>query len=227
MAPAVSPRTVHIVDAHLIYPEWSEGSLTRALTARAVSHLRQQGHRVTVTTVEDSYDPEVEVQRHLDADLVVLQTPVNWFSAPWIYKRYVDEVFNAGLNNNTFMDDDGRTRSDPSRQYGTGGHMHGRGFLVSATWNAPVEAFDNPDGILFGGNSVDDVYINLTASYKFVGYEILKSYSIYDIFHNDNLETEISDFARHLDEQLAALAVATSGFSRGGAAAAADRVSSL
>jgi putative NADPH-quinone reductase len=22
---------------------------------------------------------------------------VNWFSAPWIYKKYVDEVFNVGL----------------------------------------------------------------------------------------------------------------------------------
>ena len=27
------------------------------------------------------------------ADLVILQMPVNWFSAPWIYKKYVDEVF--------------------------------------------------------------------------------------------------------------------------------------
>jgi Flavodoxin-like fold len=30
--------------------------------------------------------------------LVILQTPVNWFSAPWIYKKYVDEVFDIFKN---------------------------------------------------------------------------------------------------------------------------------
>jgi NADPH dehydrogenase (quinone) len=42
-------------------------------------------------------NPEEEVKKHAAADLVILQTPVNWFSAPWIYKKYVDEVFNVGL----------------------------------------------------------------------------------------------------------------------------------
>jgi putative NADPH-quinone reductase len=50
------------------------------------------GHQVAETFVERSYDPEEEVKKHAAADLVILQTPVNWFSAPWIYKKYVDEV---------------------------------------------------------------------------------------------------------------------------------------
>ena len=48
---------------------------------------------------------------------------MNWFSAPWIYKKYVDEVFNVGLTKEVLRAGDGRTRQDPSRQYGTGGKM--------------------------------------------------------------------------------------------------------
>lgn len=73
------------------------------------------------------------MQKHVNADLVILQTPINWFSAPWTYKKYVDEVFNSGLHSKTLLDNDGRTRSDPSRQYGTGGHMQGKKFMVAAT----------------------------------------------------------------------------------------------
>jgi modulator of drug activity B len=57
---------------------------------------------------------------------------------------------------------------DLSRQYGTGGKMQGKKFMVSATWNAPREAFDNPQG-LYGGKGTADVFLNITANYKFCG----------------------------------------------------------
>jgi NADPH dehydrogenase (quinone) len=79
--------------------------------------LVERGHQVAETFVERGYDPEEEVKKHAAADLVVLQTPVNWFSAPWIYTKYVDEVF--GLANEVLLAGDGRTRPDPGRQYGT------------------------------------------------------------------------------------------------------------
>ena len=50
----------------------------------------ERGHQVAETFVERGYDPEEEVKKHAATDLVILQTPVNWFSAPWIYKKYVD-----------------------------------------------------------------------------------------------------------------------------------------
>lgn len=37
--------------------------------------------------------------------------------------------------------DDGCTRDDPSKQYGTGGKMQGKQYMLSLTWNAPQEAF--------------------------------------------------------------------------------------
>lgn len=92
------------------------------------------------TIIDEDYDPEAEVRKHVDADEVILQTPVNWFSAPWTWKKYADEVFNVGLNQQSLLTGDGRTRSDLSIPYGSGGKMEGRAFMVSATWNAPRAA---------------------------------------------------------------------------------------
>jgi modulator of drug activity B len=80
------------INAHLTYPGWSEGKLNLAFMDLAKSFFAERGHQVADTFVERGYDPEEEVQKHAAADLVILQTPVNWFSAPWIYKKYVDEV---------------------------------------------------------------------------------------------------------------------------------------
>jgi modulator of drug activity B len=109
-------------------------------------------------------------------------------------------VFNSGLRSKTLLDNDGRTTTDPSRQYGTGGHMQGKKFMIAATWNAPAEAFDNPDGVLFGGKGVDDLLLNITSNYKFTGYDILPSYGIHDIFRNTTGITRgLRDYKQHLE----------------------------
>ncbi|GAB2447871.1 modulator of drug activity B [Conyzicola lurida] len=197
---------IHIVNAHLVYPDWTEGGLNRSMADRARDHLRALGHEVTETAIEDGVDPESEVQRYIDADLVILQTPINWFGAPWPYKRYVDEVFNAGLHSRRLLDNDGRTRSDPTRQYGTGGHMHGKGFFVAATWSAPAGTFGNPDSVLFEGKTVDDLLLGISASYRFVGFTVLQSYGIFDIFRGTDITAGIEDYTAHVDAQLAVLA---------------------
>ena len=86
-----------IINTHLTYPGWSEGKLNLAFMDLAKAFFVERGHQVAETFVERGYDPEEEVKKHVTADLVILQMPVNWFSAPWIYKKYVDEVFNVGL----------------------------------------------------------------------------------------------------------------------------------
>lgn len=191
---------VLIINAHLNYPNWSEGTLSKSMIQVAKDYFAQQGHEVVETNVEAGYDPDEEVQKHVAADLVIVQAPINWFGAPWIYKKYVDEVFNSGLHSKTLLDTDGRTRSDPSRQYGTGGHMQGKKFMVATTWNAPTETFSNPGSVLFEGKSVDDLLLNITTSYKFVGYSVLESYGIYNIFRDiDGISAGLEDYRSHLE----------------------------
>ena len=116
--------------------------------------------------------------------MVILQTPVNWFSAPWMCKKYVDAVFNVGLAKDVLLVGDGRTRQDPSRQYATGGKMQGKKFMICATWNAPREAFDNPNGALYAGKGTADLFLHITSDCKFTGFDILTDYWVRDIFKN-------------------------------------------
>ncbi len=189
-----------IINTHLNYPGWAEGKLNMTFMNIAKAFFTNGGHEVAETFVERGYNPEEEVIKHVEADLVILQTPVNWFSAPWIYKKYVDEVFNAGLASKKLLEDDGRKRQDPSRQYGTGGKMQGRKFMISATWNAPREAFDNTKGVLYGGKGTADLFLHITSNYKFCGYEILPAFGVFDIYKNPDVPTALEEYKQHLEK---------------------------
>jgi modulator of drug activity B len=189
-----------LINTHLTYPGWSEGRLNLAFMEVAKTFFLERGHNVAETLVERAYQPQEEVQKHLAADLVILQTPVNWLGAPWIHKKYVDEVFNAGLTSKTLLEGDGRTRRDPTKQYGTGGKMQGRKFMISATWNAPTATFDNPDSVLFAGKGTAELFPPITSNYKFCGYDILPAFGIFDIFKNPDVPGAMAGCRRHLEK---------------------------
>ena len=128
-----SINKVLLIDTHLTYPNWSVGKLNNVFQQVAKDFIISKSIQEIETKVENGYIPEQEVEKHIEADIIILQTPVNWFGAPWIYKKYVDEVFNSGLNSQKFLIGDGRTRTDPTKQYGTGGKLHGRKFIICAT----------------------------------------------------------------------------------------------
>ncbi len=190
-----------IINTHLTYAGWSEGKLNMTFMGIAKAFFTERGHEVVETFVERGYDPEEEVTKHVAADLVILQMPVNWFGAPWIYKKYVDEVFNFGLANKALLADDGRTRDDPNRQYGSGGKMQGKKFMICATWNAPRETFDNPQSIMYGGKGTADLFLAITSNYKFVGFDILPEFGVFDIFKNPQISRAIEDYKLHLERQ--------------------------
>jgi modulator of drug activity B len=192
--------TILIINTHLTYVGWSEGKLNLTFSDAARAFFVERGAAVIETYVERGYDPDEEVQKHVSTDLVILQTPVNWFGAPWIYKKYVDEVFNAGLASKVLLEGDGRTRKDPTKQYGTGGKMQGRKFMISATWNAPRETFDNPDSFLYGGKGTADLFLPITSNYKFCGYDILPSFGVFDIFKDPDIPRALDAYKRHLEK---------------------------
>ena len=189
-----------IINTHLHYPGWSEGKLNLTFMEAAKGFFLERGHRVIETFVERGYQTVEEVGKHAVADLVILQTPVNWFGAPWIYKKYVDEVFNAGLASKVLLEGDGRTRQDPGKQYGTGGKMQGKKFMISATWNAPRETFDNPSSVLYAGRGTADLFLPITSNYKFCGCDILPAFGVFDIYKNPDIPRALEDYQRHLEK---------------------------
>jgi len=195
-----SQPTVLLINTHLTYPGWTEGTLNASFFQVAKDHFINKGFTVLETKVEQGYDADEEVEKHLASDIIILQTPVNWFGAPWIYKKYADEVFNSGLASQKLLVDDGRTREDPSRQYGSGGKMQGRKFMICATWNAPEKAFGNPDQALFKGRTTTDVFLPITSNYVFCGVTIVPDYNCFDIFKDGDIVQALADYPKHLDK---------------------------
>ena len=187
-----------LINAHQVYENISPGRLNHTMASVIKEEMEKYGYEVRQTDIESCYDIEAEVQNHDWADIIILQTPVYWFGAPWIYKKYVDEVFTAAMIQGRFITGDGRTRHDLGKQYGTGGLMQGKKYMLSLTWNAPKDAFGDKDQVLFAGKTVDDVFVANTANYKFCGAEVLQSFSCHDVMKAPAIEGDIARLREHL-----------------------------
>ncbi len=192
-------KKVLLIQAHLFYPS-SEGKLNDAFFQIAKSFFIKNGYQVLETKIETAYDIDQEVEKHLEANIVILQTPVNWFSAPWIHKKYVDELFNAGLDSQKLVSDDGRSREDIHKQYGSGGKMQGKKFMICATWNAPAEAFGNPAQQLMKGKTTADLFLSITTNYTFCGYDIVPDYNCFDIYKSGDITKDLENYPLHLEK---------------------------
>jgi len=191
-------KKVLLINTHLIYQNWSEGALNNSFIQKAKVFFESTDFEVLYTKIEDGYNLEDEVEKHMQADIIILQTPVNWFGAPWIYKKYVDEVFNCGLAEKKFLSNDGRPKENPTGQYGSGGNLLGKKFMVCGTWNAPKEAFGNIDQKLFQGKKTEDLFLNITSSYRFCGCDILPDYNSFDIFRSKTMAEDLENYPKHL-----------------------------
>lgn len=175
----------------------SGGELNNTFHEVAVEQLRELGHQVHETIIEQGYDVDAEVQNYLWADVIVYQMPGWWMGTPWSVKRYIDEVFTAG--HGSLYANDGRSRHDPSKQYGSGGLLQGRRYMLSLTWNAPREAFDESDNF-FEGRGVDGVYFAFHKSQTFVGLEGLPTFIANDVMKMPDVERHTAEYREHLRE---------------------------
>ena len=177
----------------------SGGELNNTLHGVAVSTLKEMGYEIRETVIDQDYDLETEVQNFLWADTIVYQMPGWWMGAPWIVKRYIDEVFTEG--HGSLYASDGRSRQDPTKQYGSGGLLQGRRYMLSLTWNAPLEAFDEP-GNFFEGRGVEGVYFPFHKSQEFIGLEALPTFIANDVMKVPQVDRNKADYRDHLRKVL-------------------------
>lgn len=190
-------KNAFLINAHQAYP-FSAGRLNRTLVDQAAAQLRDFGYDLRTTSMEDEWDVDAEIEKHLWADVVLLQTPVNWMGVPWSFKKYMDEVYSAGMDGR-LCEGDGRTRADGSKQYGSGGALDGTKYLLSLTFNAPRESFEDESQRFFGGRSVDELFWPTHLNFKFFGMEPLPTFACHDVMKNPNVEDDLERFAAHLE----------------------------
>ena len=145
------------------------------------------GFELQITNLSDGYDIETEVDKYLWADVVIYHFAAWWMNMPYTLKEYLDNILTAGHRKGMYYSD-GRKADNPERNYGKGGLMQGRTYMVTTTWNAPETAFTIPDEF-FNGRSVDDgVLFGFHRMHAFIGMD-----DPIGSFHFHDVEKNISD----------------------------------
>ncbi|NOI79515.1 NAD(P)H-dependent oxidoreductase [Vibrio tubiashii] len=189
---------VLIINAHEPSP-FSQGRLNASLVEKARGILAEKGHQVRVVTMQDELVVEDQLAHFEWADRVILQSPVNWMTIPWSFKKYMDEVFTAGMGG-ALCAFDGRTEEEPKKNYGTGGTRTNTKYMLSLTFNAPEESFNNEKEYLFQGKSVDDLMFHMHANFRFFGMSALPTFASFDVMKNPQIDADFARFETHLDE---------------------------
>lgn len=191
-------KNIFIINAHQEYP-FSKGQLNATLAEKAKTHCESKGYEVKVTTMKDDYTVDEEIEKHQWADVVFLQSPVNWMGVPWSFKKYMDEVYSYGMDGR-LCNGDGRTRQDPTVQYGQGGTLTGKRYMLSLTFNAPKESFNDANQYLFQGRGVDDLFLPAHMNFRFFDMKPLETFVCYDVMKNPDIENDFIRFQEHLDK---------------------------
>ena len=191
---------IFIINAHHHYP-FSEGTLNHAFVEKAQRVLETNGHHVKVTNIDEGYEVEAELHKHQWAEIILVQSPVNWMGYPWPFKKYMDEVYTAGMSG-ALCHGDGRSREDASKHYGSGGTLSGKRYMLSLTFNAPKEAFDDAEQYLFQGKGVDDLFFPMHMNFRFFGMAPLATFMSNDVMKNPDTEADISRFEQHIKTHL-------------------------
>ena len=154
---------------------------------------------VKCTQVGDAYNAKEEVEKFKWADLVIYHTPIWWFQIPFGFKKYIDEVFTEGHQNGIYKSD-GRSRLNPDINYGTGGLMHRKKYILTTSWNAPKTAF-TLENEFFNQKSVDEgVMFGFHRMNAFTGMELLGTHHFHDMEKNADVPLELNNYSTFLND---------------------------
>ncbi len=176
----------------------SGGKYNQTITENTLKVLENfENLEIKVTNISEGYDKNEEVQKFVWANFIIYHTPIWWFQLPNGFKKYIDEVFTAGHAKRIYMSD-GTTSENPAINYGTGGMLGGRKYMVTTSWNAPETAFTLP-GEFFNETSVDNgPLFGFHKMNAFVSLEKMESFHFHDVEKNANIERDMEIYQQHL-----------------------------
>ena len=189
-----------VINAHQKH-EFSAGELNKSLTQHILNDLTSKNFEIKTSAVDEDYDLDEEIEKHKWADVIIFQTPVYWMGLPWAAKKYMDEVYMSGINGE-LCEGDGRWKDpeNPKQNYGTGGVLNHAKYMLSLTFNAPKESFDDPNQYLFQGKSVDDLFFWVHCNFRFFAMEALETFVCYDVIKDPDIDNDFIRLQHHLDK---------------------------
>lgn len=171
------------------------GKLNHYLSHIAEEELQQLGWSTKITLIDDAWEIAAEAEKIQWADVILVQTPGWWMTTPWQLTRYEDLVFvQPGV-----FGSDGRHHDHPDDNYGRGGILTDKKYMLSSTWNAPKTAFDRK-GDFFDGKGIDGVLYPLHKAFQFLGMKPLPSFMCNDVIKNPHIGEDVKRWKKHLHE---------------------------
>ncbi|MDO6489831.1 MULTISPECIES: NAD(P)H-dependent oxidoreductase [unclassified Cellulophaga] len=179
----------------------SSGQFNKTITnATEAFFSKMPSTMVKTTHIANGYNAKEEVKKYVWADIIIYHTPIWWFQVPHNFKKYIDVVFTEGHNNGIYSSD-GRRSTNPNINYGTGGLMHNKKYMVTSSWNAPRTAFTMP-GEFFNETSVDDgPLFGFHKMNAFTGMNPIKSFHFHDVEKNADINRDMVIYSQHLQQQ--------------------------
>ena len=176
----------------------SGGKFNKTIAQETLDFFKNNSaFEVRTTDINDVYNPAEEVEKFVWADVIIYHTPIWWFQLPHGFKKYIDVVFSEGHAKGIYHSD-GRSAKNPAINYGTGGMLHGRKYLLTTSWNAPKEAFTLP-GEFFNETSVDEgPLFGFHRMNAFTGMTSLESIHFHDIEKNADVPRDLELYKAHL-----------------------------
>ncbi len=194
-------KNIFIINGGQVFAH-SGSAFNNTLTTWTKEALEKKGFQVRVTYTNNEFEPMKEVENFKWADVIIYHMPIWWFQVPNRLKKYIDEVFTAGHQNGMYAND-GRSRKNPEINYGTGGLMHGKKYMVNSTWNAPETAFTLP-GEFFDQKSVDEgILFGFHKMNQFVGMKRIEGFHFHDLEKNatpERIENYRIAYRKHLED---------------------------
>ncbi len=191
---------VFIINGGQVFDE-SGGRFNNTLTTWTEEILKKKGFEIKTININNDFDTQQEVQNFVWADIIIFHTPIWWFQLPYKLKRYIDLVFQGG--HGTIYASDGRHRSNPEINYGTGGLLQGRKYFITTSWNAPEGAFTLKDEFMQQVSVDDGVLFGFHKAMKFVGLTKLDGFHFHDIAKGgtpERIEAYRKAYQQHLEQ---------------------------
>ena len=70
--------------------------------------------------------------------------------------------------------------------------------MLSLTFNAPGDSFDDPSQTFFAGKSIDDLFWPMHLNFAFFGMTSLPSFACFDVLKNPQVNDDFVRWADHL-----------------------------
>lgn len=179
----------------------SGGEFNKTVTSWTKKFFQEQKKaEYKITNLNEEYELQEEVNKFIWADIIIYHMPIWWFQLPNIVKKYFDEVFTHGHNKGIYKND-GRSRTNPDINYGTGGLLQNKKYMLTTSWNAPETAFTFP-GEFFGQKTIDEsVMFGFHRMNAFIVMQPLESFHFHDMVKSvtpEKISRLKQDYTDHL-----------------------------